>query len=180
MKINKIQNCQTNFPAIEGLATPSVLNKVRIQNIYQRWQGESIAKIAEQAVDNPYSLRIGMPSIDTTLKNDAIYFILDYLSYNPLSKLIEKRQLTPLRNMEKIYIGQSIDEVEYKECLLNVNGSAVVSDLFFKNSSNLEHKSIANIISNLMQTVEQLKTEIADLKKYNSGRESTNIFINNE
>ena len=162
---NKIQNTKTNFPAIEGLSEAAVLGKIRIKNIYQPWRGENINQIRERSETNPYNLRVGMPGTDEGLKNDSVYFIFDYLSYNPLSKLIEKRQLTPLRNMEKIYIGQSIDENAYSSCKLNIEGSAVMSDLYFKDHATLEHKSIADTISELINTVQELKLEIINLKQ---------------
>jgi hypothetical protein len=162
---SKFQNCKVSFPAIEGLGLTETLGKVRIKNIYQTWNGESISQIRDRHESNPYTLRIGMPAVDERLKNDSVYFILNYLSYNPLTKDVEQRQLTPLRNMEKVYIGQSLQEKEYSDYKLFVDGNAVVDDIYLKKYESLSDQSIGRLLINLTDTVEKLKLEVVDLKR---------------
>jgi len=162
---SKFHNCKTSFPAIEGLGLTETLGKVRIKNIYQTWNGESMNDIRDRHENNPYTLRIGMPAEDQRLKNDSIYFILDYLSYNPVTKDVEQRQLTPLRNMEKLYIGQSLQEKEYSDYRLFVDGNAVVDDIYLKKYESLNNQPIGRLLVNLMDTVEKLKLEVVDLKR---------------
>jgi len=162
---SRIQNCKINFPAVEGLGLTETLGRVRIKNIYQSWNGESINQIKDRHESNPYTLRIGIPAIDERLKGDSIYFILDYLSYNPLTKDVEKRQLVPLRNMEKLYVGQSLQESEYKDYRLFVDGNVVVDDIFLKKYESLKDQSIGKLLINLTNTVEKLKLEVINLKR---------------
>jgi hypothetical protein len=162
---SKFHNCRVSFPAIEGLGLTETLGKVRIKNIYQTWNGENMNEIRDRHESNPYTLRIGMPTEDQRLKNDSIYFILDYLSYNPATKDVEQRQLTPLRNMEKLYIGQSLQEKEYSDYRLFVDGNAVVDDIYLKKYESLNNQPIGRLLVNLMDTVEKLKLEVVDLKR---------------
>jgi hypothetical protein len=161
----KFHNCKVPFPAIEGLGLTETLGKVRIKNIYQTWNGENINQIRERHESNPYTLRIGMPTVDERLKNDSVYFILDYLSYNPVTKDVEQRQLIPLRNMEKLYIGQSLQETEYKDYRLFVDGIAVVDDLYLKKYQSIGDQPVGRLLVNLVDTVEKLKLEVVDLKR---------------
>jgi hypothetical protein len=162
---SRIQNCKIAFPAVEGLGLTETLGKVRIKNLYQKWNGESMNQIRDRHETNPYTLRIGMPAVDEKLKTDSIYFILDYLSYNPLTKAVEQRQLVPLRVMEKVYIGQSIQEMEYKDYGLFVDGNAVVEDIYIKKYESLRDQPIGRLLVNLMETVDKLKLEVVDLKR---------------
>ena len=73
------------FPAIQALKNEHALGKILIKNVYQQWKGENIEQIKRSHEGNPYSLRIGMPRVDSELKGDALYFILHYLSYNPIT-----------------------------------------------------------------------------------------------
>ena len=157
-----IRNCQVPFPAIQGMTNDRVLGKILIKNIYQSWNGESISQIRDKHEDNPYTLRIGRPSTDSQLKNDAMYFILHYLSYNPYTKNVELRELIPYRNTERVYIGQSIEEKTYDECKLHVDGKIVADDLLLKSQEGL---SIRHIVTSLVDRVEKLQMEIVDLKR---------------
>ena len=67
-----IRNCTRSFPAIQGMVNEHALGKIIIKNVYQGWRGESIKQIRDKHEQNPYSLRIGMPSTDEQLKNDAM------------------------------------------------------------------------------------------------------------
>jgi len=162
---SRIQNCKIPFPAVEGLGLTETLGKVRIKNLYQKWNGENMNQIRDRHETNPYTLRIGMPAVDEKLKTDSIYFVLDYLSYNPLTKAVEQRQLVPLRVMEKVYIGQSIQEMEYKDYRLFVDGNAVVEDIYIKKYESLRDQPIGRLLVNLMETVDKLKLEVVDLKR---------------
>lgn len=158
-----IRNCQVSFPIIEGMANSDALGKMLIKNVYQSWRGESIEQIKAKSEDNPYSLRIGLPHIDTQLKNDAVYFILHYLSYNPVTKDIERREIIPLRNTEKVYIGQSVDEKVYKDYRLFVDGAAVVDDIYLRKS--LGQQSVGRLLTTMMDRIEKLQQEMAELKR---------------
>ena len=162
---DKIQNCKVDFPAIQGLGLSETLSKVRIKNVYQLWQGESMNTIRENHENNPYTLRIGIPTEDERLKNDSIYFVLQYLSFNPVTKDVEKRQLIPLRNMEKVYIGQSLDEKLYKDYRLFVDGNVVAEDIYLKKYESIKNQPLGRIVVDLIETVNKLKTEVAQLKR---------------
>ncbi len=160
-----IRNCTVPFPVIQGLINEHALGKILIKNVYQGWQGESIQQIRDKHEANPYSLRIGMPSTDAQLKGDAMYFILHYLSYNPITKDIEKRELVPYRNTEKIYIGQSIDEKVYKNYKLFVDGTTITDDIYLKKYESLKDRSLGQTVIALLNAVEKLQVEVADLKR---------------
>lgn len=157
-----LRNCTTSFPVIQGMHNPHALGKILIKNMYQSWQGESIKQIKEKHKDNPYSLRIGMPTTDDQLKGDNLYFILHYLSYNPLTKDIEKRELIPYRNTEKVYIGQSIDEKVFSDFRLFADGNIVAKDYYFKDSKDV---SLQETITNLTNMVQKLQSEVVELKR---------------
>lgn len=160
---NTIQNVKKSFPVLKGLRNEHALGKILIKNVYQPWNGESMSYIKQKHNDNPYTLRIGMPSVDSELKNDAIYFILHYLSYNPITKDIEKRELISYRNMEKLYIGQSIQEKEYSNYRLFVDGRGVLQDMYL---TDLDDKlSITQLIANLTNKVEKLQAEVINLRR---------------
>ena len=131
--------------------------------MYQGWQGESIEQIKEKHKNNPYSLRIGLPSTDKQLKSDPMYFILHYLAYNPLTKDIEKREIVPYRNTEKIYIGHTVDENYYKDYRLFVDGNIIAEDLYLRKTGG--DLSIGQRINNLTNMVEKLQQEVVNLKQ---------------
>lgn len=162
-----IRNCTIPFPVVEGLTSynPSVLGKIKIKNIYHQWTGQNMPTIKQNHADNPYMLRIGKPSVDETLKNDPAYFILHYLSYNQVTKDIERRELIPLRNMERIYIGQSLDEVKYKDYRAFVDGNIIADDIILKKYEALEDQPLGKLLVHLIETVEKLKIEVAQLKR---------------
>lgn len=160
-----IQNCKQPFPAIEGLVNDMVLGKIKIQNIYQSWKGESITQIKDKNEHNPYSLRIGMPATDKQLKADPIFFILNYLSYNPLTKDIEKREIIPYRNMDKIYVGQSIDEQEYTNFKAFFDGNVIMDELFLKRYDDIAKVPVGKILLDLMTKVKKLEKELDEYKK---------------
>lgn len=162
---NVIRNTTKSFPAIQGLLNDSVLGKIHIKNLYQAWQGESIKQIRDKEEDNPYSLRIGNPNTDRDLQNDSLFFILHYLSFNPLTKNIEKRELIPYRNVDKIYIGQSLEEKLYKDYRLFVDGNIVARDIFLENCTDKKELSLSRIINNLTDKIEKLQLEIVNLKR---------------
>jgi hypothetical protein len=165
-----IRNCTAPFPVIQGLLNEHALGKILIKNIYQGWQGENIKQIKDKHENNPYSLRIGMPSTDDQLRSDAMYFILHYLSYNPITKSIEKRDLISYRNMERVYIGQSIDEKAHSDYRLFVDGNIIASDIYFKNQDANKNVSVNQLINNLIHRVEKLQAEVFDLKRQTKER----------
>ena len=160
-----VQNCKVSHPSTQFIYNDQVLGKIELKNIYHKWNGENAVEISSKHQDNPYSLRIGMPSTDAQMKSDRVFFILNYLSYNPLTKDIENRQIIPLRNIEKVYIGQSIDEKHYKDYSLFVDGTAVVGDLFLKNSLPLRDVPLTKLLTNLMSKVEKLQLEVSELRR---------------
>jgi len=160
-----IQNCTISFPAIQGLVNEHALGKILIKNVYQGWQGENVVQIKDKHEENPYSLRIGMPSTDKQLKGDAVYFILHYLSYNPLTKDVEKRELIPYRNMEKLYIGQSIEEKSYSNYKAFVDGNIVANDIYLKGYESIKDTPIGKLVIGLMDKTEKLQIEVANLKR---------------
>jgi hypothetical protein len=160
-----IRNCTKSFPPIQGLMNEQVLGKILIKNIYQAWTGESISEIKDKHEVNPYSLRVGKPSTDSQIKGDRMYFIPNYLAYNSFTKEIEKRELVSYRNMDVVYIGQSIDEHYYKNYKLFVDGKVVVDDIIIKRYDDLKDTSVGQLLMNLVDKVEKLQVEIAVLKR---------------
>lgn len=170
---NTIRNCVVPFPAIQGLVNEHTLGKIYIKNLYQSWKGESIATIRDRHETNPYTLRIGKPSTDNQLKNDSLFFVQHYLSYNPVTRDIEKRALVPYRNMEKVYIGQSLDEGLYNNYKLFVDGTTITDDIYLKKYEALREAPLGRVITNLIDRVEKMQLEIADLKRQ---LQSSNIY----
>lgn len=165
-----IRNCTRPFPIIQGLLNEHALGKILIKNIYQGWQGENIKQIREKHENNPYSLRIGLPSTDEELKGDSMYFILHYLSYNPITKNIEKRDLISYRNTEKVYIGQSIDEKLYNDYRLFVDGNVVANDFYIKRQDSIRSIPIGQLLVNLVDRVEKLQEELTNIKRQLNSR----------
>jgi len=160
-----IRNCTKPFPAIQIMTENHVLGKVLIKNLYQKWGGETVSEIKEKHEDNPYNLRIGLPATDQAMRNDRLYFILNYLSYNPSTKDIEQREIVPYRNMSKVYIGQSLEEKSYSGYSLFVNDKVVVDDLYIKGVESLKDQTIGKVLVSMMQRIEKLQDEVVDLKR---------------
>lgn len=165
-----VRNSQVSFPIIQGLVNEHALGKILLKNVYQSWQGENIKQIRDKYENNPYSLRIGMPSTDEQMKNDSMFFILHYLSYNPLTKDVEKREIVPYRNTEKVYIGQSIDEKIYKDYKLFVDGNAVINDVYLKNHNSIKDIPLGQLVVNLIDKVEKLQLEVINLKRQQNNK----------
>ena len=161
---SKVRNTRVPFKPIEGLATGETLGKIRLKNIYTSWNGESVADIKAKHDTNPYLVRIGTPNTDERLRSDNIYFISHYLAYNPITQDLENRDIISRRIMEKLYVGQSTQEGEYKDCDMYVNGSAVLEDLYLYKNENIKDKSLTSIITKLLDRVDQLTKEVAQLK----------------
>ena len=113
---------------------------------------------------NPYQVRIGTPNTDQQLKQDRIYFISDYLSFNPISQDIEKRDIIARRLMEKVYIGQTTQEAEYKDYSLFVNGNVVAEDLILKKEGDIQGVPLTKLLNRLIAKVDQQSKEIQQLK----------------
>ena len=106
-----------------------------------------------------------MPSTDEQLKNDAIYFILHYLSYNPLTKDIEKREIVPYRNMEKLYVGQSLEEKSYIDYKVFIDGNIVADELYLKKYTELKDTPIGELLLELINKTDKLQLEVINLKR---------------
>tara|TARA_R110000868_G_scaffold354932_6_gene616196 strand:- start:938 stop:1462 length:525 start_codon:yes stop_codon:yes gene_type:complete len=154
IKPNKV-----NFPAVQGIGGPAFIGKVLLKNVYQPWRGENFIEITEKALGNPFNLRIGLPQMDKQLKEDRVFLFTKYLSYNPLTKQIEKRELIPLRNVEKVYIGHSPEEHEFHNYKLFVDGNIVVEDVLFK-QPNQQIGSLVNKIQKLEEKIQYLEQQI--------------------
>jgi hypothetical protein len=153
-------NVKVNAPILNLLVTNPYMDKVPIKNIYPQWKGESIEDL-KQHRDNPYLLRIGTPNIDEHLKADHAFFIQSYLSYNPVTKDIEKRELIPYRNVEKVYIGkQSLEEKTFRDYTLFVNGVVMVKDVMTIDT----RISFTQTVRELQQKIDLLTKEMATLK----------------
>lgn len=151
-----IKRVSVSYPPIEGIGGPSILGKIKLKNIYQQWRGENFIEITQKHVDNPFNLRVGLPQIDRQMKEDRIFLFTKYLSYNPLTKQVEKRELIPLRNVEKVYIGQSPEEHQFKDYRLFVDGKIVVEDVLFKQPNE----------GSLVEKIRQLEERVQILEHY--------------
>lgn len=128
-------------------------NKIKIKGFYPNWSGESIDELVEKDAIKKY-MQIGTPNLDKEKKGDRVFFILDYLAINPISKEIERRYLHPQRIMSRLFVGQSPEEEKYKEASLIVNGVGVFEKI-------IETKGEK---SNLSKKVDYLEREVATLK----------------
>ena len=165
-----IKKSKVNFPPIQSIGGPSFIGKVLLKNIYQGWQGENFIEITEKAVDNPFNLRIGLPQVDKQLKEDRVFLFTKYLSYNPLTKQIEKRELIPLRNTEKVYIGQSPEEHHFQDYRLFVDGKIVVEDVVFKQPNN------GSLIEKIQKLEEKVQILEYQLQKLTNNTEKITIY----
>lgn len=160
IKSSIIGNTQISFPAVQGLAFSPLVKKIEIKNIYQQWQGESIEQIKSKTQENPYSMRIGLPKVDEQLRQDNMYLILSYLSYNPVNKDIENREIVTYRNTNKIIIGQSPDEYKFKNYKLFVDDNVVAKDYIFSD----DEMSLRQTITHLANKIQKLQQEITNIK----------------
>lgn len=165
-----IKKLTVNYPPIQGIGGPSILGKIKLKNIYQQWRGENFVEIVNKHEDNPFNIRTGLPQIDKQMKEDRIFLFTNYLSYNPLTKQIEKRELIPLRNVEKVYIGQSPEEPYYKDYRLFVDGKVVVEDIIFKQPN---QGSLIDKIQKLEEKVQILEHQ---LQKFIVNTENNTIY----
>lgn len=161
---DKVRNVQKKFPVIEGLPNGETLGKIRLKNLYPKWNGENVNEITQKHKKNPYLVRIGTPNIDNALKNDRIYFISHYLSFNPMSQEIETRDIISRRVTNKMYIGQTSLEMEYKDCSLFVADSMMTKDIYLTASDQLRHTSLTRHVLQLMEKVDRLSKEVIQLK----------------
>jgi hypothetical protein len=143
-----------------------------LKNIHQDWRGENFQEIVDKGKDNLFNIRIGLPQTDKQLKEDRIFLFTKYLSYNPLTKQIEKRELIPLRNVDKIYIGHSPEESNYPDSRLFVDGLIVAEDFAFK-QPNSDVQSLVDTIRDLRRRIEFLEQETA---KHSTNNSNTTIY----
>lgn len=165
-----IKKTKIAYPAIEGIGGPSFLGKILLKNLYQPWKGENFVEITKNAVGNPFNLRIGLPQTDKQLKDDRIFLFTKYLAYNPLTRQIEKRELIPLRNMEKVYIGQSPEEHQHTDYRLFVDGKAIVEDIVFKQPNE------GSLIEKINKLEEKIKILEYQVQKLTNNNQTTTIY----
>jgi hypothetical protein len=161
---SKIRNCTVPFPPIQGLVNSESLGKIRIKNIYQSWNGESIAEIRQKHDNNPYTLRTGTPLIDDQLKNDRIHMVTHYMAFNPLAKTIEIRDLLPRRITDKLFVGQTTQEGEYSNYRVFVDGNVVADDVYLKKYESIKDIPLGRLMIDLIAKVERQSAEIQQLK----------------
>lgn len=168
-----IKNVQVSAPILSLLIDAPYLEHVPLRALYPQWSGESIQEIREKHTDNPYRVRIGTPTTDKQMQQERVFFIQSYLSYNPINKQLEKRELVPYRNIEKVFIGeQTTDEAFYRDATLFINGPMVAKDLILLQSGD----SLAQTIEYLLNEVKFLRSELAKLHN----QSKTDLFISNE
>ena len=156
-----IFNVKRDAPILNLIGTSQpYMEKVAIRELYPQWRGENIQQLKEHK-DNPYRLRIGTTAVDDALKQDHAYFIQSYLSYNPTTKDIEKRDIIPYRNVDKIYIGkQTAEEKAFNKYAAFINGTIIVKDLITIDN----RQSLLDTISKLQTDVQKLTKEVAVLR----------------
>lgn len=167
-----IKKAKVNFPAIQGIGGPSFLGKILLKNIYQPWQGENIVEITEKTLDNPFNLRTGLPQTDKQLKEDRVFLFTKYLAFNPLTKQIENRELLPLRNTEKIYIGQSPEEHQHRDYRLFVDGKVIVEDIIFKQPN----QDIGSLVEKIRKLEDKLQILEYQMQKLTLVNEKQTIY----
>lgn len=163
---NKIKRVKIPIPVAECLGGPSYIGKIKLKNLYQQWTGQTYTEIKDKHTTNPFNVRIGMPQTDKQLLNDRVFLFTRYLSFNPLAKQLENRELIASRNVEKIYIGHSPEEHLYGDYRLFVDGRAVVEDVVFK-SPKRRRESLLDVIDKLEQRIQNLEFELKKLKRNN-------------
>ena len=156
-----VRNCRTTIPAPKTMLDSEFIGKIKLKNLYPKWQGENFEEIKNKNEVNPYNLRIGLPHTDMRLKSDRVLLITNYLSYNPTTKDIEKRQLIPFRSMSTIYIGQSTLEQQYSNSKLFVDGTIAVEDVYLTNSNT----SISNRLAKMESMIQSLQEQVISLKQ---------------
>jgi len=155
-----IRNVRVASPILNVLVNNPYMDKVLIKTLYPQWQGETASELSQNP-DNKRTIRIGTPNMDRDLRADHLYFIQSYLSYNPVTKDIEKRELIPYRNVEKVYVGQqSLEEKTFRDYTAFINGTVVVRDIITIDNGT----SINQTIKELQQKVEFLTRELLELK----------------
>ena len=161
-------------PLLNLLTDGPYMDKVYIKTVYPQWSGESVPDIIKKHERNPFTLRIGTPSVDAAISNDRTFFISKYMAYNPASKEIESRSLIEGRFIKKVYIGeQTVDEVAHKDYRLFVNGKVVASDILFLHTK----ESLVDKIRSLEQQMRHMQAEIAKIARQTN---TQTIYSSNE
>lgn len=162
-----VRNCKTAVPIIKTMLDDNIIGKIKIKNLYTNWQGETIQQIKDKNESNPYHLRIGLPHTDEKLKNDRVFFVTNYLSFNPITKDIEDRQLIPFRAMSKVFIGQSTTEQHYPNSKLIVDGTIAVQDIYLTNKQ--DDQSLSSRLAKMELMIQNLQEQIVSLKQQLKG-----------
>ena len=161
---DKVRNVRVKFPVIEGIINTETLGKIRLKNLYTQWNGENVQEIKAKHDKNPYQIRIGTPNTDAKMRDDRIYFISHYLSFNPITQDVENRDIISRRVMDRLYIGQTTLEGEYKDYKMFVAGNVIANDIYLTHSEALKNTSLNQTITKLLNKVDQLTKEVAQLK----------------
>lgn len=161
---SKIRNCKVTFPPIQGLSFTESLGKIRLKNIYQEWNGENITEIVNCHEANPFTLRTGTPVVDEQLRSDRMYLISHYIAFNPLAKKIEIRDLLSRRITEKLYVGQTTQEGEYKDYRVFIDGNVVADDIYLKKHESIKQTPLGKLLIDLIDKVDRQSAEIQQLK----------------
>jgi len=155
-----IFNVKKAAPILHLVTSQPFMEKVEIKKLYPQWKGENMQQL-KQAKQSPDRIRIGTTTVDDALKQDHAYFIQSYLSYNPTTRDVEKRDIIPYRNVEKVYIGkQTVEEKTFNNYATFINGTAVVRDIIMIDS----RQSLVDTIAKLQADVQNLTKEIAVLR----------------
>ncbi len=161
---SKVRNVQRRFPTIEAIPNNQTLGKIKLKNLYPKWNGENVNDIKAKHKHNPYEVRIGTPNTDNQLRSDRMYFISHYLSFNPITQGIESRDIVSRRVMDKLYVGQTTEELYYPNSKLFVDGTIVAKDIFLTRNEKNKEQSLTRLVTNLLDRVDQLTKEVAQLK----------------
>jgi hypothetical protein len=154
-----IKNVKVAAPILNLLVTNPYVEKAYIKTLYPQWKGETLSELREGGTSG--LIRIGTPNTDNNMRSDRLYFIQSYLSFNPVTKDVEKRELIPYRNVEKVYFGpQSLEEKSFNNYSAFVNGTIVAKDLILMD----EKSSLKDIIKKLQQNIDILTKEVLNLK----------------
>ncbi len=155
---NSIRNCSNTPPLVQNLTSDVLLGKTETRQLFSQWNGQPASEL-----DRPL-LRIGNPNTDDQMRSDRVYTILHYLSFNPLNRLIELRHMMPQRTMNKVYIGQSLDESQYSSCSLQVDGSIAANDILIKDLDDDSTKSLVEHLSRLTKELEEVRHQLGLVK----------------
>lgn len=150
-----------------------LMDKIKIKNFYPNWRGESVGEIQNKH-DIKHQLRIGTPLVDEQLRKDKVFFILEFLSFNPVNSQIEKRILTPQRIMNKLYVGQSLEEEKHKDAAVFIDGKLVATEIVSLKGEDKQIRDFKYLNSKIKELHSELKLLKAQMRDIYNQDESTN------